>query len=128
MPSAAVKTGSFYQWSATEPPIVRSRAEVKAPPPELAPLPSPPGRLTDRLTAKLSELRNAGFAVLWIDATVEDLTTLLIEGGEDAILLDPDPARDVAWYGGCRIKHATQPGVRVFLEGEVENEVSCHIV
>lgn len=131
MASSVPLSGDYYQWSATGPPPVAPAAGGVAE--DLAqPQPSadaaPAGRLTDRLNAKLGELRTAGYSILWIAAPLADLTTLILEGGDQAILMDPDPKRDVAWYGGCHIRHSVDPGVSVFLEGEVEGEMSCHIV
>ena len=132
MPAAAPLTGQFYQWSATSPPIVAR--------PEPAPLPAPtpapavvaaserqPGRLTDRLNLKLGELRLAGYEIRWITASMDDLTTLLREGGDQAILMDPNPSSDVAWYGRYEIRPSADPMVRIYIEGEFD-EISCHIV
>jgi hypothetical protein len=87
-------------------------------------------RLTEGLNAKLTELTRAGFEVLWIEACVEDLTRLVMEGGESAIRLDPDPSLDRAWFSGVEIRHtATRQMTWVFVKGEVAaGEVSAHIV
>ena len=134
MAYAAHQPGVYYQWSATSPAPSRPRpvavdlaAAASAPSPDPGDAVSP-GRLTDRLNGKLREIRAAGYSALWIAAPLAGLTTLLLEGGDEAIIMDPDPERDVAWYGGCRIRHSNDPDVRVFLEGEVEGEISCHIV
>lgn len=89
-----------------------------------------PWRLTDGLNAKLAELRGQGYEVLWIEACVGDLTRLVMEGGEAAIRLDPDPAVDRAWFGDVEIRHsAAREMTWVFLKGEVAaGEVSAHIV
>lgn len=121
--AAPFSSGDYHQWSATGPPPTASPAAA-----EVAADVAPAGRLTDRLNGKLGELRTAGYSILWITAPLADLTTLILEGGDQAILMDPDPERDVAWYGGCRIRHSAYPGVRVFLEGEVEGQISCHVV
>ena len=113
----AAAAGQFYQWSAVPGP---ARVAVSAD------LPAPQ-RLTDRLNAKLDELRSKGYQVQWIAAPVSDLTTLLREGRDEAIQLDPDPSLDVAWYDGVEIRPSAVPGVRVFLTGEF-HELSCHIV
>jgi hypothetical protein len=91
---------------------------------------APPWRLTDGLNAKLVELTGRGFEVLWIEACVEDLTRLVLEGGEDAIRLDPDPSIDRAWFADVEIRYsATRQMTWVFLRGEVAgDEVSAHIV
>jgi hypothetical protein len=87
-------------------------------------------RLTDALDAKLSELKGQGYEVLWIEASRADLTQLVMEGGEAAIRLDPDPAVDRAWYGETEIRHgATRELTWIFLRGEVAaGEVSAHVV
>ena len=89
-----------------------------------------PWRLTDGLRAKLAELRALGYEVLWIEACVEDLTRLVLEGGEAAIRLDPDPSLDRAWFGDVEIRHtASRQMTWVFLRGEVAaGEISAHIV
>lgn len=135
MPPTA--SDAFYQWSALHSLAVRATAPSPSVDgaPEVSPeatgvpaLDAPsPERLTDRLNAKLHELRVAGFTILWIEAELAAFTTLIMEGGEEAILLDPDPDRDVAWYGGCHIRHASEPGVRVYLEGETDG-ISWHVV
>ena len=87
-------------------------------------------RLTDGLNAKLAELRGQGFEILWIEACVEDLTQLVMEGGEAAVRLDPDPSLDRAWFGEVEIRHtATREMTWIFLKGEVAaDEISAHIV
>jgi hypothetical protein len=89
-----------------------------------------PWRLTDGLNAKLAELAGQGFEVVWIEACVEDLTRLVMEGGDAAIRLDPDPSLDRAWFGEVEIRHTTSRQMTwVFLKGEVAaGEVSAHIV
>lgn len=86
--------------------------------------------LTEALTAKLAELRGQGFEVLWIESCRDDLTALVMEGGEDAIRLDPDPTLDRAWFGEVEIRHSATRGLTwVFLRGEVAaGEVSAHVV
>ncbi|HLZ74526.1 hypothetical protein [Phenylobacterium sp.] len=82
------------------------------------------------MNAKLAELTGRGFEVLWIEACVEDLTRLVMEGGESAIRLDPDPSLDRAWFGGVEIRHtSTREMTWVFIKGETAaGEVSAHIV
>ena len=89
-----------------------------------------PWRLTDGLHAKLAELTAQGYEVLWIEACVEDLTRLVLEGGESAIRLDPDPSLDRAWFGEVEIRHtAARQMSWVFLRGEVAaGEISAHVV
>ena len=90
----------------------------------------PPWRLTDALDEKLSELKAAGYEIIHIECSREDLTTLVVEGGEDAIRLDPDPSLDRAWYGDVEIRHAADRDLTwVFLRGEdPSGELSAHIV
>jgi hypothetical protein len=90
----------------------------------------PAWRLTEALDDKLAELRGQGFEVVWIECSREDLTRLVIEGGEAAIRLDPDPSVDRAWYGDAEIRHSsTRDLTWVFVKGEVAaGEVSAHVV
>ncbi|UTP41433.1 hypothetical protein M9M90_09735 [Phenylobacterium sp. LH3H17] len=69
--------------------------------------------LSDRLNARLDELALAGRSALKIDASIEDIARLFVELGEDAILMDCDPKRDVAWYRDCELRASAVPGVRV---------------
>lgn len=87
-------------------------------------------RLTDALNAKLAELAARALQTQWIEASLEDLTTLMREGGEDAIRLDPDPSHDKAWFGEVEIRHnGSQPNTWVFVKGEVAaGDISAHVV
>lgn len=87
-------------------------------------------RLTAGLDAKLAELRGRDFEVAWIEASRADLTRLVMEGGEAAIRLDPDPAVDRAWYGDVEIRHSsTRDGTWVFVRGEeAAGEAGAHLV
>lgn len=87
-------------------------------------------RLTDGLDAKLAELRGRGFELAWIESCRTDLTRLVVEGGEAAIRLDPDPSVDRAWYGEVEIRHTSQRDQTwVFVRGEVAaGDVSAHLV
>jgi hypothetical protein len=91
---------------------------------------APPWRLTEALDATLSDLKSRGFEVLWIECSRSDLTSLVIEGGDAAIRLDPDPSIDRAWYGDVEIRHtAARDLTWVFLRGEVAaGEVSAHVI
>jgi mannose-6-phosphate isomerase-like protein (cupin superfamily) len=97
---------------------------------------APPWRLTEALSTKLGELRALGHELLWIEACGDDLTRLVMEGGEDAVRLDPDPGVDRAWFGDVEIRHTTAREMTwVFLRGEAaakdkhgEGEISAHIV
>jgi mannose-6-phosphate isomerase-like protein (cupin superfamily) len=86
--------------------------------------------LTAGLDAKLGELRGKGFEVAWIEASRKDLTRLVMEGGEAAIRLDPDPAVDRAWYGDAEIRHSsTREGTWIFVKGRgTADAVSAHQV
>ena len=87
-------------------------------------------RLTDGLNGKLTELTGQGFEILWIEASRTDLTRLVMEGGEAAIRLDPDPGINRAWFGEVEIRHsATRDLTWIFLRGEVAaGEISAHVV
>ena len=86
--------------------------------------------LTAGLDAKLAELRSRGLEVAWIEASRAELTRLVVEGGEAAIRLDPDPAVDRAWYGDTEIRHSSaREGTWVFVKGDVAaGDVSAHRV
>jgi hypothetical protein len=89
-----------------------------------------PWRLTDGLDEKLAELRAKGLDILWIEACREDLTALVMEGGDTVIRLDPDPGVDRAWYGDVEIRHtALRTLTWIFVRGEEPSgEVSAYIV
>jgi len=90
---------------------------------------APPWRLTPALNTKLAELRGLGYRVLWIESSREDLTQLVDEGGDHAIELDDDPEVDRAWFGDVEIRLNPDKALTwIYLEGEVEGEVSVHIV
>jgi hypothetical protein len=94
-----------------------------------APPAAPAWRLTDALDAKLHELKGRGLEVQWIECCGADLTNLVIEGGDAAIRLDPDPSVDQAWYGDVEIRHSARALTWVFLTGEAEaGEVSAHVI
>jgi len=99
-------------------------------PQRAVPEPPPKARLTDALNAKLAELRGRGLEPQWVEASVEDLTRLMLEAGEAAIRLDPDPAVDRAWYGKVEIRHAAaRKQIWIFVTGEVAaGKVSAHVV
>jgi hypothetical protein len=96
-----------------------------------APEAEPPAwRLTEALNAKLAELEDCGFQVQWIESSADDLALLAVEGGEDAVRLDPDPSVDRAWYGDVEIRvSATRDLTWVFLTGEAEDgEISAYVL
>ena len=94
------------------------------------PLTEPPWRLSEALNYKLAELKGMGVQVQWIECSHEDLTALIVEGDDDAISLDPDPAVDRAWYGDVEIRHVpTRPFTWVFVVGDdPSGEMSAHII
>jgi hypothetical protein len=87
-------------------------------------------RLTEALDAKLAELKALGLEVHWIESSHADLTRLIIEGGEAAVRLDPDPAVDRAWYGDVEIRHTSSRELTwVLVRAETDSEeVSAHVV
>jgi hypothetical protein len=89
--------------------------------------PAPISTLTDRLDAKLAELIRSGYRIQWIEASQKELVALFTEGGDDAILLDPDPAIDRAWYGQFEIRPGEKDLIWIYLEGEYDG-LSVHIV
>jgi hypothetical protein len=86
-----------------------------------------PSRLTDRLDAKLGELSAAGYRIQWIEVSQKDLITLFIEGGDQAVMMDPDPDSDRAWYGEFEVRPSPKDFVWIYLEGEFE-QMSAHII
>jgi hypothetical protein len=83
--------------------------------------------LTGRLNARLAELTRSGYRIQWIEASETELVTLFAEGGDEAIVLDPDPGLDRAWYGGFEIRPSAKGLVWIYLKGEYEG-LSAHIV
>lgn len=84
--------------------------------------------LTERLTAKLAEIVERGFHVKWLEMSQAEMVTLFREAGEEVIRLDPDPAVDKAWYGDIEVRASKNGCVWIWIEGEVEGELSVHIV
>ena len=83
--------------------------------------------LTERLDIRLAELTRSGYRICWIEASEKELVTLFEEGGEDAVVLDPDPEIDRAWYGEFEIRPSEKHLIWIYLEGEYEG-LSVHIV
>ena len=88
---------------------------------------SQPSTLTERLDARLSELTRSGYRIQWIEASQKELVTLFAEGGDEAIVLDPDPTVDLARYGEFEIRPGLRDLIWIYLEGEYEG-LSVHIV
>jgi hypothetical protein len=86
-----------------------------------------PSTLTGRLDARLAELTRSGYRIQWIEASAKELATLFEEGGDEAIVLDPDPGVDRAWYGAFEIRPSEKDLIWIYLEGEYEG-LSAHIV
>jgi hypothetical protein len=98
---------------------------------DLAEAPAPDAdvtTLTGRLDAKLTELASAGCRVQWIEVAEREMIALFVEGGDEAIRLDPDPAVDKAWYGAFEVRPTMKSCIWIYVEGEVENEVSAHVI
>lgn len=104
-------------------------AYVRRRPAEPAPEPvSAPERLSTRLDAKLAELEAAGLRVRWLDIGRDELVTLFRELGDEAVRLDPDPARDCGWYGRFEVRFTGRELIWVMIEGEVPGQLSAHMV
>ena len=86
-----------------------------------------PLTLTERLDNRLSELIRSGYRIQWIEAAEKELITLFAEGGDEAIVLDPDPTVERAWYGEFEIRPTEKNLIWIDLEGEYEG-LSVHIV
>ncbi len=99
----------------------------EAVPSEEEPVAGQGSTLTERLDARLAQLTRSGYQIQWIEAAEKELVTLLAEGGEDAVALDPDPAVDRAWYGEFEIRPTEKDLIWIYLEGEFEG-LSVHIV
>ncbi|MDB5428442.1 MAG: hypothetical protein JWR47_3738 [Phenylobacterium sp.] len=98
---------------------------------DLADAPAPDAdvtTLTGRLDAKLTELASAGCRVQWIEVSEPEMIALFVEGGDEAIQLDPDPAVDKAWYGDFEVRPTIKSCIWIYVEGEVEDQISAHIV
>jgi hypothetical protein len=95
------------------------------------PAPPPPPRpatLAARLDGKLAEIEGAGYAVRWLEIGRDELLALFRELGEEAVRLDPDPAKDCGWYRDYEVRYSGRELVWIFLEGEVPGEISAHVI
>lgn len=108
----------YERFATADPPLAEAPAAT----------PEPVSTLTSRLDAKLAELTGRGYAVQWLEIAEPQLVTLFSEGGDDAIRLDPDPAVDKAWYGEFEVRATHRACLWIFIEGEVEGEVSAHVI
>src|SRR5258708_21632864 len=82
--------------------------------------------LTGRLDARLAELTRSGYRIQWIEVSEKELVTLFVEGGDEAIVLDPDPGIDRARYGEFEVRPTEKDLIWIYLEGEYEG-LSVHI-
>ena len=84
--------------------------------------------LTERLDAKLADLAEGGYQLRYLEIGREELVTLFTEGGDEAILLDPDPDVDRAWDRGLEVRATEKDCIWIWIEGEVEGDLSAHLV
>ncbi|MFL5298005.1 MAG: hypothetical protein ACJ798_16630 [Phenylobacterium sp.] len=103
-------------------------AAVVTPRPIPAPSPQPVLPLGERMDAKLAELEAFGYRIQWLEIGEDALVTLFTEAGEEAVRLDPDPDVDKAWYRDHEVRAADKTGVWFWIEGEVEGELSAHVI
>jgi hypothetical protein len=70
--------------------------------------------LSDVLDATLTRLRDAGAEIRELAADAAALERIFVERGEDAVLMDCDRGRDVAWYRGeVELRASRNPGLSV---------------
>ena len=93
--------------------------------------------VSDVLDATLARLREAGAELRELRADGPAIERIFVERGEDAILMDCDRERDVAWYRGeVELRASENPGLSlVYLQdGHLlsmsisEDEVSAPVV
>ncbi len=104
-----------------------ARAQPVAAPPAPAVEPEP-SLLSQRLDARMAEIEAKGYRICWLEMGRDELLTLFRELGDEAVRLDPDPAKDCGWYGPHEVRYAGRELVWIYLEGEVPGEVSVHVV
>jgi hypothetical protein len=85
------------------------------------------GALIERLNARIAAFLAAGDTIEWIEAEHEALVRLFLEGGDDVVLLDPDPEVDLGWYGHFEVRACPRQGLWVYRKGRF-GHVSGHIV
>jgi hypothetical protein len=70
--------------------------------------------LSDVLDATLARLRDAGAEIRELAADGSALERIFVERGEEAVLMDCDRSRDVAWYRGeVELRASENPGLSV---------------
>jgi hypothetical protein len=93
--------------------------------------------LSDVLDATLTRLRDAGVEIRELVADGPALERIFVERGEEAILMDCDRSRDVAWYRGeVEVRASEAPGLSLTYveDGQLlsvtigEEEVSAPVV
>ena len=73
--------------------------------------------LSDRLDAALAKLRTDGCIPRELGADATAIEQIIREGGDSALLMDCDRARDVAWYKGeVELRAMPEPGVCIYFE------------
>ncbi len=94
-------------------------------------------RLSDVLDATLTRLREAGAEIRELRADGPALERIFVERGDEAILMDCDRGRDVAWYmGEVELQACEAPGLSlIYLQDGAllsvairEDEVSAPVV
>lgn len=69
-------------------------------------------QLSDVLDATLARLRDAGVEIRELAADGAAIARIFVEQGEDAILMDCDRGRDIAWYRGeVELRASENPGL-----------------
>lgn len=70
--------------------------------------------LSDVLDATLTRLRDAGAEIRELLADGPAIARIFVERGEEALLMDCDRSRDVAWYQGeVELRASDNPGLSV---------------
>jgi hypothetical protein len=85
------------------------------------------GPLVELLNARIAEFLARGDTIEWIAAEHDTLVRLFLEGGDDIVSLDPDPAVDMAWYGQFPLRACPHEGLWVYRKGRF-GHISAHAV